>query len=387
MPTPVNNTWHNSESQATFPTLPIQLGEIKTCAVVKGSEEDVVKAVAAAQEAFKLGSLWRTMDVSQRGCLLYKLADLIERDRKYLTHLATVDNGKPLTDKYLQEVINCYRYFAWWASKLHGKTLPDDVPHLCFTSQEPVGIVGQIISGDFPLLMQAWTLGPALSAGNTVVLKPAQQTPLTALRIASLIKEAGFPPGVVNIVPGDESTGAAVANHPNINKVVFMGSTEVSNLVLNKAGVNSLKVTLGLELGYKGPTIIFVFADADLDDAVKKSHFAPHLIFYKDQPPPFTFVEESIYDKFVRKYFERAKRYRPNVEDTTLNAEISSYVIKFNDISTVIDITRIYGFATIYTTNATKATKVAENIRAGTICINCFDAFNAQAPHYIPNKL
>eukprot|EP00731_Ephydatia_muelleri_P025259 Em0017g342a len=307
------------------------------------------------------------MNASQRGCLLYKLADLIERDRKYLTLLATVDNGKPLTDKYLQEVINCYRYFAWWANKLHGTTLPDDVPHLCFTSHEPVGIVGQIISGDFPLLMQAWTLGPALCAGNT-----AWST----------------------VVPGDGSTGAAVANHPNINKVVFTGLTKVSNLVLNEAGVNSLKkVTLGLELGYKGPTIIFVFADADLDDAVEKSHFAPHLIFYQGQPCPCTYVEESIYDKFMRKSVKIARRHKPtcsNVEDSCmLIVEIFAFAMKFKDIETIITIARrtIYGFASIFTASGEKAKEVAQNLHAGIVCINCFNAFNALAPHYIPDKL
>ena len=369
-------------NEATFPIINPDTRD-HICDVAKGNAEDVKKAVVAAQQAFQPGSLWRTMGASDRSRLLYKLADLIERDRIYLTRLEYIGNGGPSPGKYLSEVIKCYQYFAWWASKLHGKTLPEHGPYLCFTSREPVGIVGQIISGDFPLLMQAWTLGPALCAGNTVVLNPAEQTPLTALHIASLIKEAGFPPGVVNIVPGDGSTGAAVANHPDINKVVFMGSTEVGHRVVQEDGVNSQKVTRCYELGFKGPTVVFVFADADLDDAVEKSYFAPHLIFYKDQPPPCTFVEESIYNTFVWKYFERAKRYKPNVEDTTLIAKICSYVITFDDISTVIAIARItkYGIATIYTADGETAKKMAINLCAGTICINCFDAFNAQAPH------
>ena len=343
------------------------------------NEDDVRKA----HDAFTPDSPWCNMNALERSELLFKLADLIERDHEHLIKMG--DNTNPLTDKYLQAVIKCYQYFAWWASKLHGTTLPADGPHRCFTFHEPVGIVGQIISGDSTLLMQAWTLGPALCAGNTVVLKFAQHTPRTALHIASLIKEAGFPPGVVNIVPGDGSTGAAVANHPNINKVVFMGSTEVGHRVLQEAGVNSQKVTLCYELGFKGPTVVFVFADADLNDAVEKSYFAPHLIFYKDQPPPCTFVEESIYNTFVWKYFERAKRYKPNVEDITLIAEICSYVITFDDISTVIAIARItkYGIATIYTADGETAKNVAKNLCAGTICINCFDAFNAQAPSLV----
>ena len=333
------------------------------------------KAVVAAQEAFQPGSQWRTMDALNRSLLLYKLAELIERDHIYLTRLENLDNGGPSPDEYLSEVIKCYQYFAWWASKLHGTTLPDHGPYLCFTSREPVGIVGQIISGDFPLLMQAWTLGPALCAGNTVVLKPAQRTPLTALHVASLIKEAGFPPGVVNIVPGDGSTGAAVANHPDINKVVFMGSTEVGHQVLQEAGVNSLKVTLCYELGFKGPTVVFVFADADLDDAVEKCCCAPHFIFYKDQPHPFTYVEESIYDEF-----------KSNSKWMSLNVVTGCLMTRFKDISEAIEIaTSIkYGFAAIFTGDVMTAKNMAKNICAGTICINCFDAFNAQAPHYIP---
>ena len=373
----INITWHDSVSQATF--------EDEAFGVANDNEDDVNNAVVAAQQAFEPGSLWRNMDALQRGHLLYKLADLIKKNRKYLTLLEILDNGKPLTDEYRSHVVRCYRYFAWWASKLHGKTLPDHGPHLCFTSREPVGIVGQIISGDSTLLMQAWTLGPALCAGNTVVLKFAQWTPLTALHVASLIKEAGFPPGVVNIVPGDGSTGAAVANHPDINKVVFMGSTEVGHQVLQEDGVNSLKVTLCYELGFKGPTGIFVFADTDLDDVVEKCYFAPHLIFYKDQPHPLTYVQESIYDEFMRRIVKRARRHKPcrNVEDICLLiVTMSGIVMMFEHIDNVFtnDTHPKYGLATIFTTNVIAAKDMVANIRAGIICINCFDAFYVQAP-------
>ena len=331
------------------------------------------------------------MDALDRSRLLYKLADLIERDHKHLTQLEILGNGGPSPDEYLSEVIKCYRYFAWWASKIHGSTLPDHGPHLCITSREPVGIVGQIISGDFPLLMQAWTLGPALCAGNTVVLKPAQRTPLTALHVASLIKEAGFPPGMVNIVPGDGSTGAAVANHPNINKVVFLGSTEVGHKVLQEARVNSLKVTLCYELGFKGRTGIFVFNNVNLDDVVEKYYFALHLIFYKDQPTPIMYVEESDKDQPTPIMYVEESIYDALLTTMSLkkcNLRKKS-CIKFNDINEAIKIaTSIkFGFAAIFTNNATAAINMAKNIRAGTICINCFDVFNAQAPHYIPNKL
>ena len=189
------------------------------------------RAVAAAKSAFALGSEWRQFDASERGRLLYKLADLIERDRTYLASLETLDNGKPYSASFtadLELVIRCYRYYAGWADKTHGKVIPIDGPYFTYTRHEPVGIAGQIIPWNFPLLMQAWKLGPALATGNVVVMKLAEQTPLTGLYIAELIKEAGFPPGVVNVIPGYGPTaGGAIANHPDIDKVAFTGKTKL----------------------------------------------------------------------------------------------------------------------------------------------------------------
>lgn len=194
-------------------------------------QEDVDKAVKAARAAFRLGSPWRRMDASERGQLLNRLADLIERDRAYLAALETLDNGKPYIISYLIDlnlVIKCLRYYAGWADKHHGKTIPIDGDFFSYTRLEPVGVCGQIIPWNFPLLMQAWKLGPALATGNVVVMKVAEQTPLTGLYVANLIKEAGFPPGVVNIIPGFGPTaGAAIASHKNVDKVAFTGSTEV----------------------------------------------------------------------------------------------------------------------------------------------------------------
>lgn len=191
----INNEWHDAVSKKTFPTVNPSTGEV-ICQVAEGNKEDVDKAVKAARAAFQLGSPWRRMDASDRGRLLYRLADLIERDRTYLAALETLDNGKPYVISYLVDldmVLKCLRYYAGWADKYHGKTIPIDGDFFSYTRHEPVGVCGQIIPWNFPLLMQAWKLGPALATGNVVVMKVAEQTPLTALYVANLIKEAGFP--------------------------------------------------------------------------------------------------------------------------------------------------------------------------------------------------
>ncbi len=304
----INNEWVNSVSGKTFPTLNPCTGE-KICDVSEGDKADVDLAVDAAREAFKLGSPWRTMDASQRGNLLAKLADLIERDRDYLASLETLDNGKPRTLAFgldLELTIRYYRYYAGWADKIHGKTIPIDGPFMSITRHEPVGVCGQIIPWNFPIAMQAWKLGPALACGCTVVMKPAEQTPLTALYVASLIKEAGFPPGVVNIVPGYGPTaGGAIAAHPNIDKVCFTGSTEVGHIIMETAGKTNLK-RVTLELGGKCPCIIL--KDADLDVAVKEAH--QYLFLNQGQACTAgsrIFVEESIHDEFVKRSVELAK--------------------------------------------------------------------------------
>ena len=296
----INNEWYDSVSGKTFPTINPCTGE-KICDVSEGDEADVDKAVAAAKQAFKLGSVWRTMDTSKRGVLLNKLANLIDRDCEYITLLETLDNGKPIQDARasVSGSAEIFRYYAGWSDKIQGKTIPIDGPYLCFTRHEPVGVVGQIIPWNYPITNAATKLAPALCAGNTVVLKPAEQTPLTALYVASLVVEAGFPPGVVNIVPGYGPTaGAALVANSNVNKVAFTGSTEVGHMIMEAAGKTNLK-RVTLELGGKSPNIIF--ADADLDYAVKMSHMA---IFTNMGQVccagTRTFVEESIYDEFVK---------------------------------------------------------------------------------------
>ena len=214
------------------------------------------------------------MSASERGKLLHRLADLIEQNIDELATLESLDNGKPrhvARTADLPLVIACYRYYAGWADKVQGKTIPVNGDYFCYTRHEPVGVVGQIIPWNFPLLMQAWKLAPALACGNTVVMKTAEQTPLSALRVAELIVEAGFPDGVVNILPGYGPTaGGAISSHMDIDKVAFTGSTEVGKLIMKAAAESNLK-RVTLELGGKSPNI--VFADSNMANAVEGSHF------------------------------------------------------------------------------------------------------------------
>src|SRR5450432_158232 len=267
----INNRWIPSESGKTFATVNPSTGE-EICQIAEADAADVEKAVRAARAAFERGP-WRKMQASDRGRLLHRLADLIEANADELAGLESLDNGKPVSVAKAVDVaatVACYRYFAGWDDKIQGKTIPIDGDYFCYTRHEPVGVVGQIIPWNFPMLMQAWKLAPALATGNTVVMKPAEQTPLSALRIGELIVEAGFPKGVVNMLPGYGPTaGAAIARHMEVDKVAFTGSTEVGHLVMEGAAKSNLK-RVTLELGGKSPNI--VFADTDLDDAVEGAH-------------------------------------------------------------------------------------------------------------------
>lgn len=304
----INNEWKSSVSGKTFPTINPATEDI-IAEVQEGDEADVNEAVKAAKDAFNVNSEWRKMDASLRGRLLYKLADLIERDAKYLASLETLDNGKPLSSSLnvdLELTIKCYRYYAGWADKNYGQTIPIDGPFFSQTRHEPVGICGQIIPWNFPLLMQAWKLGPALATGNVSVMKLAEQTPLTGLYVAQLTKEAGFPDGVVNMIPGFGPTaGAALVKHPDVDKIAFTGSTEVGKLIQMQAGEMLKRVTL--ELGGKSPNIIF--DDCDIDNAVENAHQG--LFFNMGQcccAGSRILVQDTIYDEFVEKSVQRAQR-------------------------------------------------------------------------------
>ncbi|KAL7405590.1 hypothetical protein ABVT39_003690 [Epinephelus coioides] len=305
----IDNEWHTSSSGRTFPTFNPATG-VKICEVEEADKEDVDKAVQAAKAAGQRGSPWRRMDASSRGRLLHKLADLMERDRVLLATLETLDTGKPFMQSFFIDLdgsIKTLRYYAGWTDKIHGKSLPVDENFVCLTKHEPVGVCGAIIPWNFPLLMFMWKIAPALSCGNTVVIKPAEQTPLTALHVGSLIKEAGFPPGVVNIVPGFGPTaGAAIASHMDIDKVAFTGSTEVGQLIKEASAKSNLK-RVTLELGGKNPSI--VFADCDLQLAVEETQKGA--LYNQGQcctAASRVFVEESIYEEFVRRSIENAKK-------------------------------------------------------------------------------
>src|SRR5438552_2397086 len=250
----IGGKWVDSVSGKTFETLNPAIGEV-ICQVAEGDKADIDLAVKAARKAFEEGP-WPKMNASDRGRLLNKLADLIEKNQDDLAALEALDNGKPLADAVAADLpltIKCYRYYAGWADKVHGKTIPVDGPYFCYTRHEPVGVVGQIIPWNFPLLMQAWKWGPALAMGCTMVLKPAEQTPLTALRVAALAQEAGIPDGVINVIPGFGPTaGAAISGHMGIDKVAFTGEYTTAQLIMEAAARSNLK-RVTLELGGKSP--------------------------------------------------------------------------------------------------------------------------------------
>src|SRR5262252_2505123 len=255
----IGGKWVDAVSGKTFETFNPATGEV-LAHVAAADKADIDLAVKAARKAFESGP-WPDMSPSERGRLLWKLAELIDRHQEELAELETLDNGKPV---YFSRVVDvpsasdAFRYYAGWATKVEGSTIPTSAPggkYLAYTLREPVGVVGQIIPWNFPLIMASMKLAPALAVGCTCVLKPAEQTPLTALRLGELIQEAGFPDGVVNIVPGyGERAGAALATHPDVDKVAFTGSTEVGKLILNAASGNLKKVSL--ELGGKSPNVV-----------------------------------------------------------------------------------------------------------------------------------
>ena len=269
--------------------------------VAAGDKADIDLAVAAARRAFETGP-WSRISPGDRSKIVWRLGDLLERYRDELAELEALDNGKPVTNARAGDVqgsIDMFHYMAGWATRLNGETIPVSSPgnwH-AYTLREPVGVVGQIIPWNFPLMMAAWKLAPALAAGCTIVLKPAEQTPLTALRLGELVQEAGVPDGVVNIVTGfGETAGAALAEHPDVDKIAFTGSTEVGKLIV-KASAGNLK-RVSLELGGKSPAI--VFPDADLDLAIAGAAAA---IFYNQgqccTAGSRLFAHKSVYDRIV----------------------------------------------------------------------------------------
>ena len=305
----MNGEW--VEGGRTFETINPATGEVLT-QVAEAGPAEVDAAVAAARKAFDdAAGPWRKLSASARGRLLWKIADLVEHNIEELAELETLDNGKPIFEsRYVDMpmVADVFRYYAGWATKIHGETININEGAFTYTQREPVGVVGAIVPWNFPLLLASWKLATALACGNTVLLKPAEQTPLTALRFGELCRQAGLPPGVLNILTGGPETGAALVRHPQVDKIAFTGSTAVGREIMRSAADTLKRMTL--ELGGKSPNI--VFADADLDAAVKG---AINGIFYGKgevcNAGSRLFLEKKIESEFVDKLVERTKKIRP----------------------------------------------------------------------------
>src|SRR5207244_440289 len=305
----INGEWVDGSKK--FDSINPATGDVST-QIVEASSDDVDRAVKAARHAFEdRAGPWRKMSASERGRLLWRLADLVEQNIDELAELETLDNGKPIFEsKYVDMpmVVDVLRYYGGLATKIHGETVNTFESAFTYTLREPVGVVGLIIPWNFPLLLASWKVGPALACGCTIVMKPAEQTPLTTLRFGELAIQAGVPPGVLNIVTGGPEAGKAIVRHPGIDKIAFTGSTAVGKEIMRSASDTLKRVTL--ELGGKSPNI--VFADAPIDQAVRG---AINGIFYGKgevcSAGSRLFVEKKIEDEFLAKLVESSKKMKP----------------------------------------------------------------------------
>jgi len=304
----IGGQWVEAAAGRTFQTLNPATGEA-LASVAEGDAEDVHRAVAAARQAFDHG-LWTRMTASERGRIIWKVAELLEQRAETFAQVETLDNGKPLVAARRDDVplsVDYFRYYAGWPTKIEGRTVPVNMADtFCYTLRQPVGVCAQIIPWNYPLMMAAWKVAPALAAGCTIVLKPAEQTPLSALLLGQLLLDAGVPEGVVNVVTGyGETAGAALAAHMDVDKIAFTGSTEVGKLIMQAAGRSNLK-KISLELGGKSPNI--VFADADL--AAAKEGAAAGIFYNMGQDCTAgsrVFVEQGIYEE-VAEHIARSGR-------------------------------------------------------------------------------
>lgn len=440
----INNEFMDSASRKKFPTINPADGTV-IADISEGDKADVDKAVAAASQAFSRGSDWRNMDPSVRGKLMNKFADLITRDLEYIATLEVLDNGKTYSNAVsdIEASIDTIRYYAGWCDKIFGDTIPVDGNLVSLTRKEPIGVVGQIIPWNYPFLMLAWKWGPALATGCTIVLKPAEQTSLSALYAAALAKEAGFPPGVINVITGYGPTaGAAIAEHPGIQKVAFTGSTEVGHLIMAASAKSNLK-RVSLELGGKSPLVIF--DDVDIEKAAEIAYnaiFANH--GQNCCAGSRTFVHAKIYDQFVacakqlalktkvgdpfdaetqqgpqvdREMFDKVLGLIKSGKEEGAVLEVGGerhgnvgYFIKPTVFSNVTDDMRIakeeifgpvqsilkfetmdevieranntnYGLAAgVLSKDIDKALTFAQAVQAGSVWVNCYDAITPQTP-------
>jgi acyl-CoA reductase-like NAD-dependent aldehyde dehydrogenase len=305
----IGGEWIDAAGSKRFETQFPATGEV-IAEIAEADASDVDRAVAAARAAFR-DAKWRRMDAAERGNILWRMADIMERRADALTRLEVLDNGKPIREAKIdiRQSIDALRYYAGWATKLQGDTLPVRGNYLNYTLREPVGVVGAIIPWNFPLLMAVWKIAPALACGNTVVLKPAEQTPLTALELAAIAKEAGLPAGVLNVVPGfGETAGAALVQHADVDKVAFTGSTAVGRIIMRNAAETLKKVSL--ELGGKSPNI--VLQDADIEAAARGALSG---IFYNTgqccTAGSRLLVHETVKDELLAKLVDKVKQMKP----------------------------------------------------------------------------
>src|SRR5450755_1943727 len=398
----IDGEWVAAASGRTFETINPATEE-KLAEVAHGEKEDIDRAVRAARKAFAYDSPWRRMSPSARGKLIWRIGDLIEQHVDELAMLESLDNGKAVNVARVADVplaADLFHYMAGWTTKILGDTTPISAPgeYLSYTLREPVGVVGQIIPWNFPLLMAAWKLGPALACGCTVVLKPAEQTPLSALYLGELLLEAGLPGGVVNIVTGFGDAGAALSGHDDVDKVAFTGSTEVGKLIVGAAAGNLKKVSL--ELGGKSPNV--VFADADLDAAIVGA--ANGIFFNHGQccnAGSRLYIQDSAFDEAVAgveavvgggRFGDRGYFVQPTVLTNTtgdmkvVREEIFGPVvcaIPFSDPDEIVPVANDtnYGLAAgVFTRDITKALRTAARLRAGTVWINTYHVFDAAQP-------
>ena len=445
----INGKWTDAASGKTFETPNPATGET-LARVAEGDREDINRAVGAARKAFEDGP-WSRMSPSERGRIIWRIGDLILEHTDELAQLESLDNGKPFAVAQAADVplaADLFHYMAGWATKIEGNTINLSVPYMpganfhSYTLREPLGVVGQIIPWNFPLLMAAWKLGPALAAGNCVVLKPAEQTPLTALRLAELIAEAGMPAGVVNVVPGfGETAGAALTAHMDVDKVAFTGSTAVGKLIVAASAASNLK-KLTLELGGKSPNIVF-------DDAGPGAiEGAAHAIFFNHGQCCVAgsrlYVQRGRFDEVVDGVAQIAKSIKmgPGIEpDTQMGPLVSEEQLRlvtgymesgeaegatalagggrfgergyfveptvltntrpdmkvvreeifgpvlvaapFSDLDEIAAVANDSEFglgAGIWTQDIRKAHAMAKKLRAGTVWINCYNVFDAALP-------